>query len=439
MSTSSTRPGRDQGLVRAVGVVGLAAGIVNITIGGGIFRLPAEVSKTLGAAAPLGYLLCAAAMAVIVLCIADAGSRVALTGGPYAYVETAFGPFVGYLAGVLLWLLSTFAMAAVSTVFADNAGTLLPMFTGTAGRTGFYVLLFGAFAAINVRGVQQGARLNTLITFAKVFPLLLLAVWGWAGVHRANLVVTEWPEPATLARTAIVLTFAFAGIEAALVPSGEIKDPSRTVPKAVFLAMGGITVLYLALQTVSRGVLGEDLSRLTTAPLAEAAGRSMGSWARALLLLGASISMLGHAGGMLLAVSRVLFALARDGFLPAVVARVHPRWHTPYVAIVVQAALAAGLAATSTFAQLAILANISVLILYAACCLASWQLRRRNIQQEGAPFRAPGAAVLPWLGVAIIAWMFTSIRREEWVATLGALAAASLLYFVTRARRAALP
>src|SRR5215207_5846883 len=115
-----------ESLVRVMGVFGLAAAIINITIGGGIFRLPANVAGSLGPAAPLAYLVCAVAMALIVLCIADAGSRVPLTGGPYAYVGTAFGPYVGFLSGVLLWMLGTFATAAVSTVFASSLGLLLP-------------------------------------------------------------------------------------------------------------------------------------------------------------------------------------------------------------------------------------------------------------------------------------------------------------------------
>jgi amino acid transporter len=424
----------DRGLVRAVGLAGLAAGIVNITIGGGIFRLPAEVSRSLGAAAPLAYVICAGAMGIIVLCIADAGSRVSLTGGPYAYIETAFGPFVGFLSGVLLWLLSTFAMAAVSTVFADNAGALIPWLASGPGHTAFYILLFGFFAVVNVRGVQQGARLNTAATVAKLLPLLLLVVGGWVAVRPENLAVTEWPGAGSLARMAIILTFAFAGIESALVPSGEVRDPARTVPRAIVLAMGGITLLYLLLQVVSRGVLGDGLSAEST-PLAAAAGVAMGDWARTMLLVGASVSMFGHAGGMMLAVSRILFAFGRDGFLPPAVAAVHARYRTPHVAILLQAVVAILLAATSTFERLAILANISVLLLYGACCVASWQLRRRGVQQGGTPFRVPFPGLLPWLGCGVIAWMLTSIRPGEWLAILGALSGASLLYLAARSRR----
>src|SRR5687767_8607225 len=97
-----------ESLVRAMGTFALAAAIVNITVGGGIFRLPATVAGALGAAGPVAYLVCAAAMGLIVVCIADAGKRVSLTGGPYAYVGTAFGSYAGFISGLLLWMLSTF-------------------------------------------------------------------------------------------------------------------------------------------------------------------------------------------------------------------------------------------------------------------------------------------------------------------------------------------
>jgi amino acid transporter len=113
-------------LVRALGTWGLAAGIVNVTIGGGIFRLPAGAADALGPAAPIAYVVCAVAMALIVLCFAEAGSRVALTGGLYAYVEVAFGPFVGFLTGVMLWASMSAALAAVATFFADSLVALFP-------------------------------------------------------------------------------------------------------------------------------------------------------------------------------------------------------------------------------------------------------------------------------------------------------------------------
>jgi amino acid transporter len=423
-------------LVRALGTWTLAASIINITVGGGIFRLPSVVAGDLGAAAPLAYLVCAAAMGLIVLCIAEAGSRVSLTGGPYAYVEVAFGPFVGFLAGVLLWLVGTFALSAVATVFADAIGSLVPAASGAGGRALFLVAVFALLAWVNVRGVRQGTRLNTLATVAKLLPLLLLVAVGLFAVAPENLAWPAAPLASDVSRASIVLIFAFAGIESALVPSGEVRDTARTVPRAIFIAMTGITLLYLALHLVAQGVLGATLPGRAT-PLADAAGEVLGGWGRTLILVGAAVSMFGYVSGMTLAIPRALFAFGRDGFLPRRLAAVHPRHHTPYVAIVAQSVLVCALAITGTFERLAILANLSTLVLYGACCVAAWELRRRNVQAGGVPFRVPAAGVVPVLACAVIAWLLTSIRLVEWAVVAGVLAAAAAIFLLTRGRRAA--
>ena len=164
----------ERSLVRAIGTWALAAGVINVTVGGGIFRLPADVAGALGAAAPIAYVVCAIAMGLIVLCFAEAGSRVSMTGGPYAYVELAFGPYIGFLTGVLIWLLGTTAVAAVSTVFATNAAKLFPVFEQPVMRGVLLASSFATVATINILGVKQGSRLNGIATVAKLIPLLLL-------------------------------------------------------------------------------------------------------------------------------------------------------------------------------------------------------------------------------------------------------------------------
>ena len=191
------------------------------------------------------------------------------------------------------------------------------------------------------------------------------------------------PAAGDVARTSLLLIFAFAGIECALVPSGEVRDTARTVPRAIALAMIGITVLYIALQMVAQGVLGGGLAQATVSPLADVAGASLGGWARALLLVGASISMFGYLGGMTLSIPRMLFAFARDGFLPRALASVHPVHRSPQAAIVVQSALALALAISGTFEKLAILANVSALALYLGCALAAWRLRQTRRHRQG--------------------------------------------------------
>jgi basic amino acid/polyamine antiporter, APA family len=407
-----------ESLKRAIGTFGLAAGIINITIGGGIFRLPALVAGSLGAAAPIAYLVCAIAIGLIVICIAEAGKRVTLTGGPYAYVGAAFGPYAGFLSGVLLWMLGTFATAAVSTVFATSLGLLLPSMSGAVMTTGLLVAAFVFWSGINLLGVTLSVRLNAVATIAKLFPLILIAAAGAFFVHRENFQVTVMPAAGDIARTSLILIFAFAGIESALIPSGEVRDNERTVPRAIALAMLGITALYIALQMVAQGILGSALAQSTAAPLADAAGASLGGWARSLLLAGASISMFGYLGGMTLSMPRMVYALARDRFLPAALAQIHPVHRSPQAAIVFQATLTLVLAITGTFEKLAILANVSALALYFGCAAASWKLS--------------GRPVVPLLAGAVILWLLTGLTVDEWLGFGACLVVASGVYVAAR-------
>ncbi|NUR34959.1 MAG: APC family permease [Gemmatimonadaceae bacterium] len=438
MSEAPAPSGADARLVRAIGTWGLAASIVNVTVGGGIFRLPAGVAASLGAAAPVAYVICTAVMALIVICFADAGSRVSLTGGPYAYVETAFGPFVGFLCGALLWVGMTFALSAVATFFADSVGALVPSL-GPNGKRGALVVTLVAFAAANVRGVRGVTRANTVFTVAKLLPLLALTVFGAFAIRRENLAVTATPSAAAVSRASLLLLFAFLGVESALVPSGEVKDPARTVPRAIFLAMGAVALLYVAVQIVAQGLLGDALAGDPT-PLASAAAVAMGPMGRSLILVGSVISMFGYVSGMTLAVPRMLFAFGRDGFLPTSLAAVHPRWRTPHVAIAAQTAIVILLALFGIFEKLAVAANATMLIVYAACCLAAVQLRRRGVQGGGVPFRVVGTRVAPWLALGVIGWLLWELKPAEWLAAGVIVVAAVLLFVATKAsRRARVP
>jgi amino acid transporter len=434
-----TRRRSDDSLVRALGTWGLAAGIVNLTVGGGIFRLPASAAATLGSAAPIAYLVCAAAMGLIVLCFAEAGSRVSLTGGLYAYVEVAFGPLIGFLSGVMLWVGISFATAAVSSFFADALGALVPQLAAPSARTATLIIILTALAALNVAGVRGANRFNVAMTIAKLLPLGLLIVAGLASMKTSNLAWRTVPATGDIARASTVLIFAFLGIESALAPSGEVRDSARTVPRAIFIAMIVVTLLYLTIQVVVQGILGAALADQKT-PLAEAAAVALGSAGRLIILIGSILSMFGYISGMTLAAPRMLYAFARDGFLPNPIASVHPRFRTPYMAIALQTALVTALALTGTFEKLAIIANGSVLLMYAACCVAVVELRRRKVQESGTPFRVPFAAAIPVLAVVIIIWLLTSLTPSEWKGLLAVIGGALVVYAASfPSRRAARP
>src|SRR4051812_27211556 len=426
-------PASDAGLVRAIGARQLTASIINVTIGAGIFVLPAVASAGLGAAAPIAYIVCAVLMVLIVSCFAAAGSRVSLTGGVYAYVEIAFGPFAGFLAGVLYFLMATFAVASVSSAFAGSVGALLPIAASPPARAMLIALLFATLAAINVLGVRPGVRLVEVATVAKLLPLLILVASGLWFVNPEALRWPGMPGPAAIGKTAIVLIFAFAGLEVALVPSGEVRDPARTVPRALFSALAITTTLYVLIQIVAQGLLGPSMAGYSSAPLAEAARRVLGPGGRLLVLLGAVVSMFGYASGDMLGSPRTLFAFARDGVLPSAVARIHPRFHTPYIAIVAHACIVATVSISSSFTQLAVLANVAALTLYLMCVSASYELQRRDVRTEGAiPFAVRGGVAVPMMAAAVIIWLLSNATRREFGVEALVLAVASLFYFIRK-------
>jgi amino acid transporter len=432
MSSAPPLP-RERGLIRAIGVPGLSANIINITIGGGIFVLPALAATGLGPAAPIAFVLCAIAMGLIATSFALAGSRVSLTGGLYAYIEVAFGPYIGFIAGVFLALTLVLASAALANAFAGAVGAFLPAFATSGGRTVVLLIAFVLLALINIRGVRFGVGLVSGVTICKLMPLFVFVTVGAFFIKPSNVVWPGWPGINAIGQTVLLLIFAFAGVENALVPSGEVKNPARTVPRAIFIALIVTTLLYIAIQLVTQGVLAGETAQYRTAPLAEAASRFLGGFGRTLILTGATISMFGSLSGGMLASPRIFYAFGRDGFLPAIFAKIHPRYHTPYIAIVTFAMIVFALSSSSTFERLVVLANTAVLLLYLLCCAAAWELVRRDVRADGQPFTFAGQRIVPILASAVIIWILSHGTLFEFAGAGAVLIIASIVYLIRTA------
>ena len=417
--------GDDEGLVRGIGPLGLTAGVVNVVVGGGIFVLPAAVARELGSAGVLAYVVCGMAMVLVTISFAIAGSRVSRTGGAYVYVETAFGSFAGYLAGLLAWVSGALASAGLVAALAEIASASHPSLQTRAGQVALVVAIYAGPVALNLLAIRTGTRLVVVAASIKLATLVLFLLLSAHAVETPNLRWATSVDLTHLGRASILAFFSLAGMEAAIGASGEIREPERTVPFALLAGMLFVIGLYVAIHLVAQGVLGERLPE-SRAPLADAVGLVWPA-GRTLMLAGMGFSMLGLVAGNLLGSSRILFAFGRDGFLPSVVASLHARTRIPQTAVLLQASIVFLLAVTRTFVKLAILASVTNAVLYGMACAAALTLAR-----------SPAPRVLTALGVLAMFWLAAQSTRDELAAVGATLLAGVVLFFLTRRRRAAL-
>ena len=431
-------------LLRAVGSFALTAAVINIIVGAGIFKMPATLSAQMGAAAPLALVAGALAILPVALCFAAVGSRAAATGGPYTYASAAFGPFAGFVAGALMWISNVASSAGVAAALGTQVASLFPAFESAQARAGLLAGVYLAIFLLNAFGVKLGARAIATLATLKLTPLFLLTAVGLFFVDWSQVTWTQVPSWAAMGTSMVLVMFAYSGMETALIPSGEVRDVSRSVPRATIAAILLVVLLYLGLQIVAQGLLGPALGK-SGVPLADTAG-ALWAPARTLLLLTACVSMLGFLMGNLLGTSRLVFALGRDGYLPSAFGRVSERYRVPLLAVSAHAGCACALALASVldvsslvsggFDALVLISGGGNCLVYIAVCLAAWRLQRIDLRERGEPFVLPGGAVaIPLLSVLAMGAIVATLTAKEWIALGGALALLIVLYVGLRVVR----
>lgn len=419
---------KEEHLKREIGVWGQSANIINIIIGAGIFVLPAIVAEGLGAAGVLAYLVCGLLVGLIMFCFAEVGSKITLSGGAYTYIEAAFGKYAGFVATWLFLYACVTADAAVVNALADVLGTMIPVFKAQWFRVLFFFALFAGLAWLNVVGVKQGIGLVKFNTIAKLAPLLLLVLVGWTQITGSNLQWEGMPSVSSLGEISLILFFAFQGAESALTVGGEVRDPHRTIPKSILFGVGGILILYILIQVTAQGVLGDALANAKDAPLAEAAKVILGPFGFTCMIVGAAISMFGYLSGEILSIPRVVYRASLDNVIPIkVLSKVHPKFTTPFVAIIAWAALDFLLASVGGFKQLAIASSAAILLLYLGVAFSAMKLRKTNVDSIG--FKTPGGFIIPVAASIGIFWVLTNLTRNELIGIIVFLGVVSLIYF----------
>lgn len=425
---SDTQPS-SPGFVRAVSrwqIVGLS---INDVIGSGIYLLPAATAVLLGPASVWAVLLAGIAVALLVLCYAQAASYFDQPGGSYLYAREAFGPFVGFEIGWMVWLTRIASAAALSNGLADAVARFWSPAAEGGGRLLIVVGSLALLTFINVIGVKSAARTGVALVIGKLLPLALFILIGVFYIDTSLLTGGEAPPLRNLGEAALLLLFAYAGFENIPAAAGEFRNPRRDVPFALLTMIATVTLIYAAVQLVAQGTLANLAASQT--PLADAAANFSGEALALILTVGATISILGTNSNTMLFGPRVLYSLAQDGFGPRMLANIHPRFHTPAVAIITQGVLALGLALSGSFVKLALLSVVARLCAYIGTVLSLLVLQRRYANHPGA-LKLPGGPIIPLAALLLSLGLLASATLGNLLAAAVALAVGALLYLTRR-------
>jgi APA family basic amino acid/polyamine antiporter len=406
--------------------------VTNITVGAivgaDIYIAAAITAGLLGPASLLAWVAAGLLATLLALTLAECARLVPEVGGPYAYTHRAFGPLPGFLAGWSMWVAELTALPVFAIAFTNYLGYFLTMnavVTHTV-RIAFLVIL----TAVNVVSVRAAGRLNDALTALKLAPLLLLVAGGlgYMAFHSSQVTDHLTPfAPFGFARfpSALVLVFwAYAGFELSTVPSGEVEDPSRTIPRALAVGMLIVTAFYLSTNIVLYSLVAHTDLAASRTPLALAGTVVFGTAGATILAAGAMVSVSGSDESDMLGASRLGYAMAADGLLPHALASIHERFRTPYVALIFQGLLAIALTFVDQIAELISFAVFNLSFSFLLCALALLRLHRSATGSLSLWRRA-----LPFVGAAIACGLLIATSNRDKIAGGLILAVGALIYF----------
>ena len=416
----------DADLVRGIRRWDLVAIAINGIIGAGIFGLPSKVYSLIGTYSIIAFVACALVVALIILCFAEVSSRFDETGGPYLYAREAFAPAVAFEVGWLIWLARVTAFAANCNLMINYLSYFWLPATTPFWRASIILLVVAVLAIINLRGIRQAAIVSNAFTIGKLIPIILFIA---AGLFFLNPQAYEFgPSPTTgaFSQSVLLLVYAFTGFEMATIPAGEVRDPKKSLPRALLIALVVVAFLYIMIQIVCVGTLpGLGQSQK---PLADAGSRFLGTAGGAIISAGAIISITGNLNILLLSGSRLPFAMAEQKQLPAFVGSIHRKFFTPWVSILITAGLMLFLTLKSSFVAALTISTIARLVTYAATCIALPVFRARP-EVPAPAFRLPGGTVIAILSLLLIIWLLMNSTLAEAKVSAYAAGVGLLIYF----------
>jgi len=397
-------------LVRGIGRWDLVALTINIIVGAGIFGLPSRIYALTGAWSVLAYVVCAVLTSLIALCFAEVASRFDETGGPYLYARVAFGSFIGFEVGWLLWLARLTGFAALCNLLLGYLSFFWPA-AGSGGTRALVIMVVViALTAVNVIGVREAALVSNLFAIGKLAPLLLFIITGLLFLNPKSFGEPLAPNFADFSRAVLLLVFAFSGFEMAVIPAGEIRDPGRNIAFALLTATGFVALLYIMIQVVCIGTL-PGLAN-SERPLVDAGSRFLGVSGASIVSVGALISVTGTLNSIMLSGPRVLFGMAERGQLPQLLAATHRRFRTPHIAILISAAVILVFTIQGTFMSALTISTVIRLVAYIATCVSLPVLRFRN-DVPLPRFSAPAGVAVAVAATTLSVWLLSNSLSND--------------------------
>lgn len=419
----------DSGLVRGIRRWDLVAVAINGIIGAGIFGLPSQVFKQTGAYSIIAFATCALVVTLIILCFAEVGSRYSETGGPYLYAREAFGPVIGFEVGWLMWIARLTAFAANCNLMVSYVGFFWPSASDPFWRAVIIITVVLLLTTINIIGVRDAAIVSNVFTIGKLLPIMLFVGVGIFFISPERFAFNALSSYGNFydafSGSVLILIYAFTGFEMAVIPAGEVRDPQRNLPRALLIATGVVTLLYILIQAVSIGTLPglADSER----PIADASFTFMGTAGASIITAGVLVSITGNLIVLILAGSRLPFAMAERGELPQIISATHNRFHTPHIAIIITSAVMLALTLSGTFIYAVTISTIARLLAYTATCAALPILRRRANAPQ-AMFKIPFGTIVALISLALAGWLLSKCTFTQARDSLIAIAIGLLIY-----------
>ena len=409
--TIATKTPTTPGLLRAIGRWDLVGIMINATIGAGILGLPGRAFALLGPWSLLAVIAGGLLIALVGACFAEAGSRFARTGGAYLYVYEAFGPGTGAIVGWTAIITRSLSYAAISNLAIGYAAGIWPPIAAGAWRIVALTAVTVVLTTVTYRGVRLSSFANNAFTTCKLAVLLGFVVLGLPALFGHALPAWTPPPSANWAPTVVILLFGLIGLEATVVNAGEMQNPRRDLPAALAIGIGVVMVVYILVFLVSMATV-PDLAH-SKKPVFDGMVAILGSAGGTAFAVGSIATMLGTMFAIVFIGPRLFLGLAENGQLPPILARIHPRFRTPYLSVLLTGAICWVLAVVSSFVGALNATTFTRLAIYLATCVAVLVLRQRKFCETPAPLSLPGGNAIAVAAALGCAWVLLQMTLAD--------------------------